>query len=188
MIREKYFPSGVMGQLEATLSTLDYSEVSLCRRFNRYLNWHALEKLFAAVSRVGDGVVWYATMLLLPVVWGKQAFPVVVEMLVVGLVGLIVYKKLKQRTKRQRPCQRHFGLKYPVAPLDEYSFPSGHTLHAVGFTVVVGVHFPVLLWVFAPLTVLIAMSRVVLGLHYPSDVVVGALIGSAASSLVVMML
>ena len=62
-------------------------------------------------------------------------------------------------------------------PLDQFSFPSGHTLHAVGFSVVAVAYFPVLIWLVLPFTLLVAASRVILGLHYPSDVLAGALVG-----------
>jgi undecaprenyl-diphosphatase len=64
-----------------------------------------------------------------------------------------------------------------MPPLDRYSFPSGHTLHAVLFTTIAVAYAPSLVFVLLPFTLLIAASRVVLGLHYPSDVIVGALLG-----------
>ena len=64
-----------------------------------------------------------------------------------------------------------------MAPLDRYSFPSGHTLHAVTFTWLAVERFPTLAWILIPLASLIAASRVVLGLHYPSDVLAGGAIG-----------
>ena len=70
-----------------------------------------------------------------------------------------------------------------AAPLDRYSFPSGHTLHAVSFAWQACAHFPELSWVLLPLTALIAGSRVVLGLHYPTDVLAGAIIGAALAEL-----
>ena len=63
-------------------------------------------------------------------------------------------------------------------PLDRFSFPSGHTLHAVSFTVSVCSSLPALAVVLVPAAVLIALSRVVLGLHYPSDVLAGGLLGA----------
>lgn len=54
-----------------------------------------------------------------------------------------------------------------MAPLDEFSFPSGHTLHAVAFSLVAMAHYPVLAWALVPFTASVAVSRVVLGLHYP---------------------
>ena len=60
------------------------------------------------------------------------------------------------------------------------AFPSGHTLHAVAFTLVALAHYPVLAWLLMPFTASVAVSRVVLGLHYPSDVLAATAIGSGA--------
>ena len=114
---------------------------------------------------------------------GPAALPVVARMLAAGAAALALYKWLKSRTTRPRPCARHDRIRAPVAPLDEYSFPSGHTLHAVSFGIVVVYHYPALAWLVIPFTVLVALSRLVLGLHYPSDVLAGALLGTALATL-----
>ena len=62
-------------------------------------------------------------------------------------------------------------------PLDYFSFPSGHTLHAVAFGLVALFYYPLLAVVLMPFIVMVGISRVVLGLHYPSDVLAGAAIG-----------
>jgi undecaprenyl-diphosphatase len=69
------------------------------------------------------------------------------------------------------------GILAGTPPLDRCSFPSGHTLHAVCFTSLATAHFPELGWVLVPFALLVAASRVVLGLHYPTDVLAGAAIG-----------
>ena len=79
---------------------------------------------------------------------------------------------------RERPFIRHPGITLEMPPLDRYSFPSGHTLHAVCFTWQAVAHFPVLGWGLIPAATLIALSRVVLGLHYPTDVIAGGAIGA----------
>jgi undecaprenyl-diphosphatase len=92
---------------------------------------------------------------------------------------VLLYKFLKQRFVRERPYISHLRIRVGARPLDRYSFPSGHTLHAVSFAILFSFYFPVLLWIVVPFAALVALSRVVLGLHYPTDVAVGALIGAS---------
>jgi undecaprenyl-diphosphatase len=105
---------------------------------------------------------------------------------VAGLLGTGIYKFLKHKTVRPRPYQVHQVIILGERPLDHFSFPSGHTLHAVMATIVFGYIQPLMLFIMTPFTVLIALSRMVLGLHYPSDVIVGALIGASVASLIVL--
>ena len=84
---------------------------------------------------------------------------------------------VKDRLVRERPYIGQRGIECLTAPLDRYSFPSGHTLHAVLFTIILLAHLPALTAALLPLVFLIALSRVVLGLHYPTDVIAGAAIG-----------
>lgn len=166
-------------------SRLTEKELGWCLRFQQTIHQRRVVRLFAVVSRLGDGVFWYALMAALLVIEGWAAAPAITRMLLAGAVGLSLYKWLKARTTRPRPCARHERIQRRVAPLDEYSFPSGHTLHAVAFTLVALHHYPLLIWLLLPFTVLVALSRIVLGLHYPSDVLAGALIGASLALLTV---
>ena len=94
-----------------------------------------------------------------------------------ALAAVVLYKLLKRRLVRERPFASHAGVRAVTRPLDRYSFPSGHTLHAVAFQTLLGGYFPELAPIVLPFVISVAASRVVLGLHYPSDVAVGALIG-----------
>ena len=89
---------------------------------------------------------------------------------------------MKNRLVRERPYITHGEIVCGTAPLDRYSFPSGHTLHAASFTILYGSYEPTLLVVLLPFAVLIAASRIILGLHYPSDVLVGGAIGAAIAT------
>lgn len=159
------------------MARVDQLEQRLCRALNRTSTHAPVRAFFAAVSRVGDGVVWYALMAVLAATQGRYGVRAALAMGLTALIGVGVYKLLKQHLVRERPYLTHHDIRVGCAPLDRYSFPSGHTLQAVLFTIVAVAWFPALAAVLIPLTVLIAMSRVVLGLHYPTDVLVGALIG-----------
>lgn len=159
------------------LSRLDSIEHALCCSFNRIARRLPLRRLFRVVSRLGDGVFWYALVLALAVAGGAAGRTAALQMLLTAGVGVLVYKALKHRLVRERPFITHRDIDCGCPPLDRYSFPSGHTLQAVLFTTLALAWFPALAPLLLVFTVLVALSRPVLGLHYPSDVACGALLG-----------
>jgi undecaprenyl-diphosphatase len=167
--------------MRALLHQLSVLEAPLCRAANQRGDDLETQRFFAIVSRLGDGVFWYIVMLLLPALFGREGAMVSAQMLAVGLVSLLIYKVIKHLTVRQRPCASFPDIHRHAPMLDLYSFPSGHTMHAVGFTAVLLAYYPTLGILIAPFALLVASSRLVLGLHYPSDVIVGALIGGSVA-------
>jgi undecaprenyl-diphosphatase len=165
------------------MARVDAAEYGLCRTLNRGATFALLRHVFRIASRLGDGVAWYVLILALPCVYGAAAVRPALVMAASGALGVVIYSALKRVFVRERPFMTHAAIDPAAAPLDRYSFPSGHTLHAVSFTWQACVHFPELAWVLLPLAALIAGSRVVLGLHYPSDVLAGATIGGALAQL-----
>jgi undecaprenyl-diphosphatase len=163
----------------ATLLSLPGFDRRLCVVANRWGARHAVGAFFGAISRLGDGVFWYALMSVLAIFGGVRGVLAAVQMLLTGAVALALYRLLKRWTRRPRPFRTCDGVIARVPPLDEFSFPSGHTLHAVSFTIVALAWFPLLASVLVPFTALVAASRVVLGLHYPSDVIAAVGIGGA---------
>lgn len=147
----------------------------------RWLNQCGLAPLicqpFRWVSRLGDGLIWYLVMLLLPLLMGKQGWLLMLQMALTGLACTWIYLLLKRSTSRLRPCDASDAIEARMPPLDQYSFPSGHTLHAVAFTTLLLASLPQLAGILIFFTLLVALSRMILGLHYPSDVLVGALLG-----------
>ena len=139
-------------------------------------------RLLAAVSRIGDGWIWFAIVVFLPIVDGPVGTSASVRLVGVGIVNLILYKIIKRWIARPRPYRTCPGICARTRSLDEFSFPSGHALHSMAFSVILPVYYPLSALVVWPLTILIALSRIVLGLHYPSDVIVGALIGGITAA------
>lgn len=153
-----------------------------CLYLNHFSHSEPVAYFFKVVSRLGDGLFWYV---MLATVWLWQGLLYglqIIYLLLGGSVGTGIYKLLKSKTVRPRPYQVHQVIRLGERPLDHFSFPSGHTLHAVMITTVLGYIQPLLLVLMLPFTILVALSRMVLGLHYPSDVAVGALIGGVVAS------
>ena len=159
------------------------AERRLCLAMNRWCARHALRRLFGIVSRLGDGVFWYALMSVLAVVGGTRGVVAALHMALTGLDPAAMYRGLKGWTRRPRPFRAHNGIVPYIAPLDEFSFPSGHTLHAVSFTMIALAYFPMLAPLLVPFAIVVAMSRIVLGLHYPSDVLAATVIGLGLGAL-----
>ena len=158
-------------------------ESGICLSLNRINRRRVIGPFFATVSRLGDGVFWYALMLLMPLVYGDWLLALTMAM--TGAASTALYRWIKTQTRRPRPCEAYDMPYLTVAPLDRFSFPSGHTLHAVGFTLLAIHAHPELAWFLIPFTVLVALSRLVLGLHYPSDVLTGAAIGTLMATLAI---
>jgi undecaprenyl-diphosphatase len=176
-----------MPRLDAALERIQRWDARWSERSNRWLHLRALRELFRAVSWLGNGLFWYALMLAMLLGDPRAEAPAVLHMAVVGAVCTLAYKLLKAGTSRARPFQTLQHISAGIAPLDAYSFPSGHTLHAVAFTIVALSAWPWLAPLLVPFTLLTAASRIALGLHYPSDVLAGAALGAgiAAASLAI---
>jgi undecaprenyl-diphosphatase len=170
-----------MPRLDGTLQVIQRWDERACARLNRAIRFRALLHLFRAVSWLGNGIFWYALMLALLLAEGAEAALPVLHMVCVGLVCTFLYRLLKQGTLRPRPYEVHAHIAAGATPLDRFSFPSGHTLHAVAFTIVAAAYFPQLAPPLATMSLAVAASRIVLGLHYPSDVLAGASLGAAVA-------
>lgn len=128
------------------------------------------------ISRTGDGPLY---ALLAALLWwqGEAERNMVLIALLAFSLELPLYLLLKNALRRQRPA----GLPVFITPSDRYSLPSGHTAAAFLMATVLAASLP--LW--APLlftwAMLVGASRLLLGVHYLSDLVAGALLGSGCA-------
>lgn len=172
-----------MQQRDKMLARYIAWEDRLTYQVNQWQRAWVLRWLFAWVSRFGNGIGWYLLIAVVFITTGAALWLPIVAMLGSALFGVLIYRLIKRRTARVRPLHRNHHLLVSILPLDRYSFPSGHTLHAVNFAIQLSVLLPVYALPLALLALMIALSRLVLGLHYFSDVLVGALIGAALALL-----
>jgi undecaprenyl-diphosphatase len=139
-------------------------------------------------TRLGDGWLWLSTGLFITL-GGRQYHSVLSAVAVAAGITNILVVLLKRRFRRNRPAD------YAPNPLlktslgaqslafDRFSFPSGHSMNAFAVATVLGLAFPA----FGPLLLLlaasVALSRLVLGQHFLSDVAAGSAIGALVGAL-----
>jgi undecaprenyl-diphosphatase len=161
---------------------------ALCVSVSHTSQYRLIRNGFRMASRLGDGVFWYTLMAAILIIQQQSGLQPVLHMAIVGLTGTLLYKWLKHKTHRPRPAQVHQDVWVTGKQLDYFSFPSGHTLHAVVFSVIALSYYPQLAFILMPFSIMVAVSRVVLGLHYPSDVLAGGTIGYLLAQLSIQLL
>lgn len=137
-----------------------------------------LTGLFRLASRLGDGPLWWSTGLTLLAVGDAPMRWAVLAAALAICTSVLLFMAVKNLIGRPRPYEVWAELPCLLAPPDKFSFPSGHTMTAFAVTGVYAVLIPGSLPIFFPAALLIGLSRVFLGVHYPTDVLVGALLGS----------
>lgn len=130
-------------------------------------------------TRGGDGWLWYALGAILLLFGGAPRFAAVGAAALAAATGVAVFLHLKRLIRRPRPCSLEPHCWARLLPPDQFSFPSGHTITAFAVSVPLMNSYSGLAPGLVFCAVSIALSRVVLGLHYLSDVVAGAAIGTA---------
>lgn len=153
-------------------------EVRFMLRLAWWRDFPWLTAFFRLLSRLGDGPLWGAigvTLLLFGTGPERRA---VLAGAMAALTSVLLFSVLKGLIRRPRPFDRWSSLSGLVPTPDRFSFPSGHTMTAFAMYASLGGILPMWGWVLLPTAWLIGLSRVYLGVHYPTDVLVGALLGT----------
>jgi undecaprenyl-diphosphatase len=149
----------------------------LMRRVHRWRppRWFRLWMILA--TRGGDGWLWYALSGLVLAGGGAARYQAVTAAWSACGAGAILFLAVKKLTGRQRPSALLPHCWATLLPPDQFSFPSGHTITAFAFTLAVGSFCPHLMGILLFCALSVAASRIMLGMHFLSDVVAGALLG-----------
>jgi len=161
----------------------------LMRRVNGWRAPRWLQLWMVCATRGGDGWLWYIMAAMLALFGGPMRWHAIGSAALACGSGIGVFLALKRSCRRRRPSS--FDAPHcwsTLLPPDQFSFPSGHTITAFAFALSVGYFYPDLLPGLMFCAISIAISRIVLGMHFLSDVVAGAGIGaSLAYSSVILM-
>ena len=159
-------------------SLITKGDYSVMRRAN---NWEAprwVQFYLISATRGGDGWLWYAMGLAILILGGKTRFEALGAAGIASALSVLLFQWLKRVTGRRRPCQIEPHCWATLLPPDQFSFPSGHTMTAFAVAIPLALFYPTLAIGLLFCALSIATSRILLGMHFLSDVVAGALIGT----------
>ena len=129
-------------------------------------------------TRAGDGWLWYAVGVLVLLLGGRQRFLAVGSAALSAVCGVVIFWNVKRAAGRRRPLCFEPHCWANLIPPDQFSFPSGHTITAFAVAVSVSRFYPDAAGGLLFCALSIAASRILLGMHFLSDVLAGAAIGT----------
>ena len=137
---------------------------------------NTLTRVSRYLSKTGDGHLY---LLVIGILYWREGIESLClqAVLLAFLIERPVYFVLKNGLKRNRPEAVLKNFHSIITPSDQFSFPSGHTSAAFMVATLLGYYFPPLMIPLYCWATLVGCSRVVLGVHFPTDILVGALLG-----------
>lgn len=163
-------------------------ECNLFRSVNRHFDRKHANFFFRNITHVGGATFTICTLLLL-IIFSNHSlkYTAIAAGLSLALshIPVAIAKKLYPR---RRPYLALEAIKVATNPLKDHSFPSGHTTAVFSSVIPFILFMPSLAILLLPVALCVAVSRIYLGLHYPSDVAVGMVLGSSTGILSYMMI
>ena len=157
-------------------------DCQLFHQVNQYFDHKGLNLFFRIITRLGGATFTIAlTILLLLFTQNQHRYTAMASGLALAFSHLPVHI-VKKLFPRKRPYLTLEKTKFPVDALKDHSFPSGHTTAIFSVITPYVLLMPYLSFIVIPLGLCVGISRIYLGLHYPSDVLVGIILGSSVGA------
>ncbi|MDB5084135.1 MAG: phosphatase family protein [Bacilli bacterium] len=165
-------------RLKPLVTFLDERFIRLLNMWGQASGWRFV---IPKITRLGGAT--FTTAVVLSSIWfGNEELKRAGYNAALGLAGsTFISQLLKKWTKRFRPYQRSSEITVIGKPLIDPSFPSGHTTAIFSIVTAFSFFFPAFSVLLFAIAFLVGLSRVCLGLHYPTDVIAGMTLGILAS-------
>ncbi|MBK5293070.1 MAG: phosphatase PAP2 family protein [Acidobacteriia bacterium] len=158
---------------------MENPDYGIMRRIHKWQAPQWVRWWMVYATRCGDGWIWAGIGLAVLLLGGEHRLAAASSATLAALLSIGAFLGLKRVTLRTRPCYLTPHCWSTVTPPDQFSFPSGHAMAAFAVTVPLSLHFPDLWIGLFFCAVSVAASRIILGMHFLSDVLAGSLAGAA---------
>ncbi|HEY2421496.1 MAG TPA: phosphatase PAP2 family protein [Neobacillus sp.] len=153
------------------------------QKVNRHFDKKVLNLFFRTITNLGGAEITIAVTFLLLVLSSGDARLIALSSALALSASHIPVHFIKRLFPRKRPYLMIEDTRFPENPLQDHSFPSGHTTAIFSVMTPYILSLPQLSFILIPLGLSVGISRIYLGLHYPSDVLAGAILGTVAGSI-----
>ena len=160
-------------------------DVSLFQFINHNLKCRFFDFTLSKITHLGGATITLSTLTGLLFISGQTLRTWTLQALLSLIISHIIVHIIKKIYRRERPYETLNSVHLGANPLKDYSFPSGHTTAIFSVTVAFALHSAMLAMILLPIAILVGFSRLYLGVHYPTDVIVGASIGILTATIIV---
>jgi undecaprenyl-diphosphatase len=150
----------------------------LMQRVNNWLPPRWVRMWAVGATRAGDGWLWYGIGFMILLFGGTGRLHALAAAGSAAAIGFVLFVVVKRTTGRRRPCEIATHCWATLLPPDRFSFPSGHSITAFAVSIPFGLFYPALMPVLLFCAVSVAVSRILLGMHFLSDVIAGSVLGT----------
>ncbi|NOV57442.1 phosphatase PAP2 family protein [Clostridium saccharobutylicum] len=150
----------------------------------KYVHNKYLDILMPIITYMGNvGSIWIiiASIILLGNTHKLIGYITIFTLIIGTILGEGIVKNI---VRRVRPCNKHNNVSLLISRPLSYSFPSGHALSSFAASEMLSISYPQYRFIF----MLIALSRMYLYVHYPTDIIAGIILGILCSKLILMVL